>query len=715
MLRETGFEGVQVELPDCDSDEFYSFSCIMSTATATPPTFDSQVVLVAPDSTPKIWLSGLQDEIARVAGAIPTIQTLESASDCKGKVFIVLEELHGPILKAPSQAQFDAFKNICTTSNGVLWITQGGVLDCDNVEMSLSTGLLRTIRMEYRGKRLVSLDLDPKAQLWTPESLVPIRNVFTQTFGDSDEASSHDYEFAERNGIVSVLRLHKDRAMQASVFPDESQLQVATTEEFTQPGRPLRLTIGTPGLLDTLAWGDDPDAAGDLDADTVEIEVKAFGQNFRDVLVAMGQLDSHIWGIECSGIISRVGANAKAEGYEPGNRVMALLRGYYGNFARVHWTSVMPIPAGLSFETAASVPVVFSTAYFALVDCAKLQKGETVLIHAASGALGQAAIILAKHIGAEIYVTLGTEEKRKFIREQYSIPSDHMFSSRDTTFCDGILAKTGSRGVDVVLNSLSGLALQKSFDCVAPFGRFVEVGKRDFQLNNLLSVGAFSRAISFFAVDLAAFGEEKKHEMHRIFKQIMQLFHDKAISPVEPVTVYPISQLEKAFRTMQAGKHMGKIVLTVQPGDLVPVSFESRLRMYGSSDLTCVAGTTASQASEAQTGLFLLGRWRPWRGGTVDLSLDGETRRSKHHNPLTQRQSVAGRHGSGLCEGDGDPRVSREACWLRHFRRSPDGGNVRRMRTRDAADTGGDPGCNGAPGGFYDYGDLGCFGVIHSY
>lgn len=573
VLRKTGFNGVEIEVHDCESEELYCFSTIMSTATAKSPTFNSDVVLVTQTpSAPDSWLEALKTSIAEVTGSVPTTEPLESVKGDGSKVYVFLGEIDRPILKNPDLTQFEAIKALCTKSKGVLWVTRGGAVDCENVDASLNVGFLRSLRMEYSGKRLAALDLDPKQELWSMASVTTITEIFRRTLDDSIDGAINDFEFADRGGIISIPRYHKDISRNKAVFPNTVDLPVPKMEPFHQPHRPLRLFIGTPGLLDTLAWNDDPDAAQELDADTVEVEPRAFGLNFRDVMVAMGQLNSGLMGFECSGFVTRVGPGAKAQGFKAGDRVAMLLRGYYGNLARVHWTSVVHIPDDMSFEVAASLPVSYCTAYISVYNTARLQKGETVLIHAATGAFGQTAIVLAKHIGAEIFVTVGTEAKRELVMKTYGIQPDHIFSSRDTSFAAGVLAMTQGKGVDVVLNSLAGVLLQESFNCIAPFGRFIEIGKRDLELNSHLALGAFTRAVSFSSIDLLAFSEGKRLEVNQVFKDVIRLFQEKIIVPVYPITVYPVSEIEKTFRLMQAGKHMGKIVIAMKPDDLVPVS-----------------------------------------------------------------------------------------------------------------------------------------------
>ena len=448
-------------------------------------------------------------------------------------------------------------------------MTRGGAVNYEHLEVSLNVGFLRSLRVEYVGKRLVALDLDPKRKLWSNATVATIAEVFCKAFDYSVNDTTKDYELAKRDGVIHVPRYYNDTERNMTVFPSSEPVPVL--EPFHQAHRPLRLGIGTPGLLDTLAFNNETNAAYHLHADSLEVEPKAFGLNFRDVLIAMGQIDGGYMGFECSGIVTRAGENAIGQGFKTGDRVAVLLRGHYSNLVRLHWTSAVHIPDDMNYETAATLPMTYSTAYFALYEMARIRKNESFLIHAATGGFGQAAIVLAKRVNAEIFVTVGREKKRDFVIKKYGIQSDHVFSSRDTSFAQGLLAVTQGKGVDVVLNTLAGPLLQESFDCVAQFGRFIEVGKRDLQLNNSLEMGAFTRTVSFSSIDLLQLEEYRGHDVHRVLKDVVNLWKEGGISPVEPITVYPLAEIDKTFRLMQAGKHVGKIVLSVKGDDIVPV------------------------------------------------------------------------------------------------------------------------------------------------
>ena len=577
VLHRSGFRGVEAEVRDCDDDELYSFSVISSTATApAPPAFDFDIKFVTASAvTPEVWLDKLRVSIGLLTCTVPTVQSLEEVTVEGDEVCIFVDDMAAPILAGANKTQFEGLRTICTKSKGLLWLTRGGADECEQPLASLAAGFLRSLRQEYCGKRLGSLDLDPAQPTFSDESITTITDVFRKLFdhNSTDDNTARDYEFADRNGAICIPRYIKDVQRNQSVFAASDAQKETRLEPFLQPDRPLRLTVGTTGLLDTLAFDDDPTAAEPLPEDFVEVTPHAFGVNFRDVMVAMGQLKSQTMGYDCAGVVSRVGPKA-AGGLKPGDRVSVLLRGHYASRVRVHWTSAVQIPDDMSFETAASLPTQYVAAYVSLYDTARLQKGEKVLIHAATGGVGQAAVMMAQRVGAEVFVTVGSEEKRDFVMEHYGIPADHIFSSRDTSFAAGVKAMTQGRGVDVVLNSLAGTLLQESFNCLAPFGRFVEIGKRDLELNSSLAMEAFTRAVSFSSIDVIALGERKPMDANRIMKDVVRMVSAGELRTVAPITVYPLGEVEKAFRLMQAGKHMGKSVLEVnQKGEsLVPVS-----------------------------------------------------------------------------------------------------------------------------------------------
>ncbi|MEX1041603.1 MAG: aminotransferase class I/II-fold pyridoxal phosphate-dependent enzyme [Pirellulaceae bacterium] len=298
----------------------------------------------------------------------------------------------------------------------------------------------------------------------------------------------------------------------------------------------------------------------------VEIEVKASGLNFRDVLRALGMLQEHekeigilseadvTFGFECAGIVTKVGE--EVQGIAVGDEVLALSTASMTSHLLVDQRYVAAKPVGQTFTEAATIPLAYLTAHYGLNHLAQLKKGEKVLIHAAAGGVGQAAVALAKAAGAEIYAT-ASQGKWEFLHE---LGVRYVYDSRTTKFAQQILAETDGQGVDVVLNSLNQDFITKSVEVLAPNGRFVEIGKIGIWTEEQF-LAALPEA-TYFPFDL---GEEERAAPGLIAKLLTELlprFESNEISPL-PYQAYPITAAVDAFRFMQQAKHRGKVVLTM--------------------------------------------------------------------------------------------------------------------------------------------------------
>lgn len=521
---------------------------------------------------PQEWLNHLETAIASITLADIAIecQNLADLDNAKEKTVIFLDDPNQSILMQPSNDEFEAIKSILVNAEGVLWVSTGGAMNCERPNAGLCVGILRTLRCEYPFKRYISLDLEASSSTWETSQTFSIAKAFGASFDyNQSKQVPIELEYAVRKGLIHIPRVFKDDAENKAVLENTSSPE---TMQFFDSSRKIRLSVGTPGLIDSLIFVDDDTIAGSLPPDHVQIKPAAFGLNFRDVMVAMGQLDETRMGFECSGFITAIGPEAAARGFAIGDRVYAFLRGYFANTIRIHHTSVAKIPEGMDMETAASIPLVFITAYHALHNMARLKSGESILIHSGTGGVGQAVIMLAQLAKAEVFVTVGSKEKQKFLMSTYGVPEHRIFNSRNAGFAKEIMAATGGKGVDVVLNSLAGPLLAATWNCIAPFGRFIEIGKRDLELNNSLEMGPFVRSVSFASLDLITLGELRGEVVADIFIQINALLRVGCIRAVSPIAKFSISEAEKAFRTMQAGRHMGKIVLVPSELDLVSVS-----------------------------------------------------------------------------------------------------------------------------------------------
>ncbi|KAK2813824.1 Type I Iterative PKS [Emmonsiellopsis sp. PD_5] len=483
-----------------------------------------------------------------------TIHALEDV-ECSGKDVIILETGTSS-LRNLTPSLFNSLKRTLLTASSVLWVYREDMPDAQ-----MSVGLARSVRSETMAK-ISTLGIDAGNLSVAAISIIDTINALWPSEGIPCE----EREFKSDGSGILVPRVVEDDTAN-SFIRNETENMSTFTQPYAQTGRRFKLQIENPGSLDSLFFTDD--IPSPLAENEVEIEVKATGVNFKDVVVCMGHLSQPYIGIECSGIVSSVGSNVKT--VKVGQRVMAMSGGGYSTYARCLETSLYPIPADLSFEEAAAMPVVFCTAYYGLFDLARLQRGERVLIYAGAGGVGQAAIKLSQMAGAEIYVTVGSDEKRAFLMQRYSIPSERILCSRDASFASGIRILTNNEGVDVVLNSLAGELLRETWNCLAPFGRFIEIGKADITRNTGLEMSQFEHNVMFASVDLTKVAKQRPQLMRRILNDISRLTSDGLIRPISPIATHPVSEIEVALRTLQAGKNIGKLVVVPQANDQVKV------------------------------------------------------------------------------------------------------------------------------------------------
>jgi acyl transferase domain-containing protein/NADPH:quinone reductase-like Zn-dependent oxidoreductase/acyl carrier protein len=337
----------------------------------------------------------------------------------------------------------------------------------------------------------------------------------------------------------------------------------------------LRLGFEVPGQLRNLHWEAYPRVAPH--EDQIEVAIMATGLNFRDVMYALGLLSDEAvekgfagpsLGLEFAGIVQSVGAAVTRFG--PGDAVVGFAPSSFGNRLVTREAALSHIPAGVSFEAAATIPSTFFTAYYSLHHLARLQPGEKVLIHGAAGGVGIAAIQVAKWCGAEIYATAGSDEKRNFLA---LLGVEHVFDSRSLSYADEILAQTQGQGVDVVLNSLAGEAINRNFSVLKPFGRFLELGKRDFYENTRIGLRPFRNNISYFGIDADQLMSERPDLTRHLFAEVLALFDERVLHPL-PYQAFHAAEVIDAFRHMQQARQIGKIVVTY--GDGIPEPLPAR-------------------------------------------------------------------------------------------------------------------------------------------
>jgi len=380
---------------------------------------------------------------------------------------------------------------------------------------------------------------------------------------DLIKQGSAETEICLDAGQCSALRVHQG-------FQGGSTLD--TTGGSETANRCTSLQILEPGRLDRLRWfANQRNAPGNTE---VEICVEATGLNYRDVMWAMGLLPEEALesgfagptlGIEYSGIVASVGKDV--QDLVVGDSVVSIGPNSFSSHITAERERVYKLPKGIDLASAATVPVAFFTAYYSLYHLARLKPGETVLIHGAAGGVGLAAIQVAKWCNAKIITTAGSNTKRNFLE---TLDVDCVLDSRSLKFADQVKSLTGGKGVDVVLNSLAGEAMERSLNSLRPFGRFLELGKQDFYANTRIGVRPFKENISYFGVDADQLLAVKTELVSQLFGEIMTLFEEGEFSPL-PYRKFSGNQVADAFSLMQRSGHIGKILVKPAPlSDALP-------------------------------------------------------------------------------------------------------------------------------------------------
>ncbi len=374
------------------------------------------------------------------------------------------------------------------------------------------------------------------------------------------------------------------------VFDAEGRRYAPRVQELTSPAAadPMQasscrqLGFSLPGQLRNLQWADHPCPV--LADDAVEVAVAAAGLNFRDVMYALGMLSDEALengfsgpglGLEFAGRIVAVGRQVTR--WAPGDAVFGFAPASFSTHVQTSEMAIAALPPGMDMAAAATIPTVFFTAWYALHELARLEAGERILIHGGAGGVGIAAIQIAQQLGAEVFATAGSPEKRDFLR---LLGVDRVYDSRSLDFAEAILRDTGGAGVDVLLNSLSGEAIRRNLQVLRPFGRFLELGKRDFYENTAMGLRPFRNNLSYFGIDADQLLLARPALTQRLFTEIMEHFAQGDFFTL-PMVRFPAARVMEAFRHMQQARQIGKIVVDME----APFTPAARPSLHGGPGL----------------------------------------------------------------------------------------------------------------------------------
>ncbi|KAI2821299.1 hypothetical protein CBS115989_3053 [Aspergillus niger] len=530
-LRNAGFIGSEVMAYDVPHPHQTYFT-MLSRVPHPPPeaeTYDTVTILTT--DSPGSWASEVASRF-RQGGHVVNWTTLHDTPP-KDQWIISLLDLDGPYLNNLSEERYLALQSSLMTADNshLIWVTNTSQMACADPRYGLIFGLTRTLRHETAtGISLFETDS------YTQPAAGALFQVFNklQRTRQCPDARPADSEFSFE-GVIHVGRCHWIHPKQITPRPETPC--------------PRKLDVSPVGLIDTAHWVPVDGHQGELETGQVEVDVHYVGLNFRDVLVGMGVFGSaDELGLEGTGVVRRVASDVKD--LQAGDHVVMLAWRLFRTRVVLSATACRKLPANTPMDDAATVGSVYMTAIFCLCHLARLQNGNSVLIHSACGGLSLAAIQVCKVMGAKIFATVGSDEKVEYLVKTFGIPRSHIFSSRNTDFLPGLMAETQARGADIVLNSLSGKLLHTSWECVAPYGRFIEVGKRDYLANGQLAMAPFIQNRSYIGFDLFQMGKEKPRDYDLLLQLFREWYEGGHIKPLRPVKIFEAAKVTDAFRYM---------------------------------------------------------------------------------------------------------------------------------------------------------------------
>jgi len=436
-----------------------------------------------------------------------------------------------------------------TTKNVILnLITKGSqvVNSEDQIlspELSTIHGLGRLIGNELPEFQVGLIDFDGDIEPITFSSwTLALQKIYT---------SKSFAEVAIRNG-----RLYK-KTMVASEENEGNK----TVEEVLFKDQPLKLAVGQYTNLDELNFENTERIAPK--EEEIEILIENTSINFKDYLKVSGKISSEALedtyceekvGLDCCGIVTRIGQGVTK--FKVGDKVVAFAAGTFQTYTTTSIYLVAKCPDQLKAGES-NILTTYSTVIYGLEEKANLKKGQKVLIHNATGGVGLAAVNYAQMIGAEIFATAGTEEKRAFLT---NMGIEHVYSSRNLDFSKKISEVTNKKGVDVVLSALPGEMLYQSLALIAPYGTYLEIGKKDIIDNAPLPMMFFNKNLAYISIDLDRMLLERKDKIEEILNKVCDYVRSEQLTSL-PIKIFKPKNITEAFKLVDQSKHIGKVII----------------------------------------------------------------------------------------------------------------------------------------------------------
>jgi acyl transferase domain-containing protein/NADPH:quinone reductase-like Zn-dependent oxidoreductase len=527
------------------------------------PQFDNDVLIVHGDNASQYRLASiLSDQLFARTGVRPMAGLLASLAEVsQDKLCIFIAELHEPLLASLGTEDFESLQHLLTKVNGALWVVRGAYAASTNPNANMILGLSRTLRSEGTLMSFITLDLDGGKELDEIEQTSTIVRVFMQSLGSNSKTG--ETEFMERDGVLLTPRMVNDTSLNEYV---SAQVHPTATEpaSFLDLQRPLTGALKTPNVFDSLVF-EDQDLAP-LAEDEVEIEVKAIGLNNFDT-----EVGSSI-GHECSGKVVTVGS--AVPNLRVGDRVAGFTpNGSLSTVTRAQHPFLFKLPDHTTFESAATLPLAYSTASYALIDQARLCEGETLLIHHVASAVGQAVLLIAQMVEADVWVTVKSADEKLMLMRELNVPEGRILYAGNHSFVENIMDATSGRGIDVVFDTLTESHFgPATSEVLADFGRLIHVGPRMKRANCLMKGNT-----QVISVDIIALSRSRPLIFRRTLADVARLLKYGKIQPIHDIKTYGISGIVAALHDIQVAGPHSNVVIVPRDNESVMVCGSSSL------------------------------------------------------------------------------------------------------------------------------------------
>lgn len=576
-LKDNGFSGNDLVIRDYQNDQCHIMSVIVTTASESRQVVEKNaskgrlVMLVSDEASTKereladqvraLVDPTLERRTAIVPFSLRPVQSELANLTSDDLVISFAEAGDKPLLSALSEEQFSCLQFLISKVSNLLWVSSASISDPMCPGYSVAQGFFRSIRAEQPETHIVTLAMDSEMAQASQAEI--ISEVYKTAFDTG--TPSKEVEYIVRDGVITTGRAVRD-------ISTDTALRSLVSKQLQQKpwgeGPALKLGISQPGSFESLQFVEDQSHMEELGPCDVEVEAKAWSLTSRDLDIALGHPEKRTeeFGSDCVGVVTRIAKNCSTT-IRIGDRVSMVSFGCMRKYPRADETSIFKIPETLKFKDAASLTIPGLTACHSVLNVARVQENEKVLIHSAASSAGKIAVKLAQTLGAQVFATVSTAAEKQLLIKTMGLSTDNIFDSNPPYLAQDVMRVTEGEGVDVILD-FSRDNLLTPLSCVSDGGRIVSLGGRDKLETPSLATEIMSRNFTFSSIDILRL---KPKVLNQLAKTMMQLLAHDNIHMPQQLPVYRVSNIKDGFKKLQEEDTIERVIVTAEQGDIVPV------------------------------------------------------------------------------------------------------------------------------------------------